>query len=435
MNNSIVAELQSHKWAMEPGKLKAFIERMAGLPEGMAISSLAIAQKPRELKVINGTAVIAISGVLLKTVPGWIRFFGIEATGYDEIREQVAAALANKAVKNIHLQVDSPGGQVAGQVDASDAIFNARQQKPVTATIEDLGASGAYWLTSQAESIEVNRNTMVGSIGVYSVYVDYSKMDEEHGVKVIVIRSGEHKGMGFDKITEEQVKGVQKIIDGMAENFIEAIARGRGRDTEDIRELATGQLWIAAAALELGLVDAVVDKRNQSNQIQSDIKGETVMKTEDEIKAEQAEQIAKATAKATAEGKEAAISEEKQRVSKINEKFGENPEFAFKAVVEGWTLAEAHEAYNDVLREKLKARGTAAPAANERSQGAEAIATGDTDGAGSGDFIAEARELAETKKITVTAAMKKLARTRPNLHQAFLSQSMAAGRAGYAASA
>jgi ClpP class serine protease len=147
MPNSIVAKLQAQQWAMEPAALKAFIEQVAGLPDSATLTSIVVAQQPKQLKVIKGTAVIPISGVLLKTVPGWLRFFGIEATGYDEIRSQIKQALEDEKVEKIHLQVDSPGGEVAGQVEAVDDIFNAREQKPVTASIEDIGASGAYWLS------------------------------------------------------------------------------------------------------------------------------------------------------------------------------------------------------------------------------------------------------------------------------------------------
>ena len=433
MNNMFLSNFVASKWAAEPMWLESFITQISELKVTESLADIEVAVKPRTYSVIGGRAVINISGVLLKTVPGWLRFWGIEATGYDEIQAQIGQALADESIQGIHLQVSSPGGIIDGLVDTADAIFGARSSKKITATIEDLGASAAYWLTSQAETIEANRTTEVGSIGVYTVYLDSSKAAEDEGFKVVLIKSGEHKGMGIPgvEITAEQIASVQANIDAIADQFVDSVARGRSMDAGDIRKLATGRLWIAAEAKKLGLIDRVTKatQHSSSNTIQS--KGESVMKTEDEIKAEQAEQIEKASTEAASD----AVGEERKRTAAIRDAFADDPEFAIKAVTDGLSVADAKAAYCDVLREKLKTQAAKTPAANERSQGAEAIATGDTDGAGSGDFMAEARELAETKKITVTAAMKKLARTRPNLHQAFLSQSMAAGRAGYAASA
>lgn len=431
MINAVFTEYQSQPWIMEPGALKAFAEQLGSMPMNAALFGIEVAQKAAELTVTGGIARIPITGYLLNKVPGWLRAWGIEATGYDEIAAQIKIAVDRKDVTGIELVVDSPGGMVAGVIGAADAIYNARQSKPVNAIVNNLSASGAYWLTSQANEIKAaDANTLAGSIGVYTWYVDFSKARESKGIKVIVIRSGEHKGKGLDEITENQIAAVQEYIDATAENFINAVARGRGKEAGSIRELATGQLWIAAKARELGLIDSVTVQTNQTSQ--SDIKGEIVMKTEEEIKAEQAEQIAKVTAKATAEGKETAISEERQRISAINEKFGEDPEFAFKAVAEGWTMAEAHEAYNDVLRKKLKMQNAEHSTQNQQAEGSAAIATGDTDEGTGGDFMTEAREMAAEKKITVTAAMRKLTRTKPALHQAFLGKCKTTGKAMYA---
>jgi len=413
---------------MEPRALKGLAEQMATLEVSGILSSVAVARQPKELKVDNGVAIINVSGVLLKSVPGWLRLWGLNATGYDEIREQVSAALANKAVSGIHLVIDSPGGIIDDLEKTAEALYRGRQQKPLTATINSLGASAAYWIASQAETIDTDElNTEVGSIGVYTVYADWTKLDEKIGLKVVVIRSGEHKGMGIDGITENQIAAVQENIDSIAENFINAVARGRGKDAESIRELATGQLWMAAKARELGLIDSVTVQTNQSSQ--SDIKGAVIMKTEEEVKAEQAEQVAKAET--------AAVNNERIRMSQLKTEFADDPQFAMKACTEGWTVAEAKAEYTDVLREKLRTQDAEHKSEMENrnsqtSDGAEAIATGDTDEGTEGDFMAEARELAETKKITVTAAMKKLARTKPALHQAFLGKCGTSGKAMYA---
>jgi len=425
MSNELVTALKSRPWAMEPRALKVLAEQMAMIDGSGILSTIAIARQPKELRIDNGRAVINISGVLLKSVPGWLRLWGLNATGYDEIREQVSAALASKAVTGIHLVIDSPGGIIDDLEKTADLIYQARQEKPLTATINSLGASAAYWLASQAETIDTDElNTEIGSIGVYTVYADWTKLEEKIGIKVIVIRSGEHKGMGIDGVTENQIAAVQENIDSIAGNFINAVARGRGADTEKISELATGQLWIAAKARELGLIDIVTVQTNQTSQ--SDIKGETVMKTEEEIKAEQVDidMLVETNTKL-----------ERGRMLALGNEFKDDPEFAMDQFVKGQSVDEAKAEYCDVLREKLKTQAAKAPAATERVEGTDPIVTGDTDDAGSGDFLAEARELAETKNIPVTAAMKKLARMKPALHQAFLSKCETQGKSMYAESA
>jgi len=420
MSKSIAAEYQAQPWIMEQKALKAFAERISAMPENAGILAIKVEKKPKILNVTGGVARIAIDGYLLDSVPGWLRIWGIRATGYDEIVEQVTEAAGREDVTAIELVVDSPGGMVAGVISAADAIYAARQKKPVTATVNNLSASGAYWLSSQSEKIIASDvNALVGSIGVYTWYVDWTDYEKKEGIKVIVIRSGEHKGMGIDTITDNQIAAVQEYIDATADNFIESVARGRGADKEMIGELATGQLWIAKKAKKLGLLDSVAEK-NFSNET-SDIKGDIVMK-ENEEKTEQkvnAEEVRKASMAEAVEG-------ERARIKALNEEFADEPAFANKAAAEGWDIQRAKAEFADVLKERLEEKEAAV-----QNKGASAITTEGTDDAGGGDFMAEARELSEKKGITMTAAMQRIARAKPQLHAEFVEQSRQKGRAGY----
>lgn len=424
MNNLFLTQFLSSKWAAEPIFLESFITRISQLKVTETLADIEVAAKPKLLNIVNGRAIINISGVLLKTVPDWVRFWGIEATGYDEIRAQLGQALAEDSIKSINLQVSSPGGIIDGLDDTADAIFEARKTKTVTATVEDLSASAAYWLTSQAETIDAGRTTEVGSIGIYTVYLDSSKAAENEGFKVVLIRSGEHKGMGVAgvEITDKQIEAVQTNIDAMAEQFVDSVARGRSKKTEAIEKLATGQLWIAAEAKKLGLIDRVtnsISQQSSSKTIQS--KGDNVMEKETETSVSAVE-IDKA--------KTEAINDERTRMEQLKTEFPDDPEFAVKAFTDGLAVDAAKAAYCDVLREKLKEK----PAAPEetKAEGAAPIASDDTDGEGEGDFLAEAREMAKEKKITVTAAMKRLQRKNPVMHQAFIEKSKTEGEAMYA---
>jgi len=421
--NSLIAQYEGYKWAMEPTLLKSFFERVALLPDSELVEDISIAAAPREIRIEGTTAVVPVSGVLMKTVPSIFRFFGVEATGYDEIRQMIGQAAGSKAVETIRLQIDSPGGQVDGLADAADAIMAARRDKTVAATVEDLCASAAYWLASQAETIDAGRNTEVGSIGVYTVYADFSKMADDEGIKVIVIRSGEHKGMGVAgaEITDEQIAAVQEVIDAMAENFISAVAAGRGMQADEIRELATGRLWIAEAARELGLIDAVTYPPEAETLIESSDNQST--KSQGANLMEEQEKIEQAAADAA--------KDERGRLADIKGACCDDLEFAVDAWERGLSAEQAGAEYAKVLKGKLDERDKQA-AEQQQADGAEALATGDTDGDSGGDFIAEARELAEEKGISKTEAMRRLQRSKPKLYADFRRQCETNGRQMYA---
>ena len=423
--NPLIAELMNHKWAMEENSLKAFFEmNLSTLIEAVGIS--AAVNKPAGMKINNGIATIKISGVLLKTVPDWLRYWGIEATGYDEIIDQLKTALGSDEVTGIHLQVDSPGGVVDGLADTADMIFAARSEKPVTATIEDLGASAAYWLTSQAKEIEAGRTAEIGSIGVYTVYADMSKRVEDLGIKVIVIKSGEHKGMGVPgaEITDVQIEAVQEVVDQIAETFISAVAAGRGKKKSEVKDWATGRLWIAKTALDMGLIDNVkVNKQSQNN---GNIKGDQNMdeqKQKDEL-AETKAQAKVELEKAAKEARESERENERKRLMEFKAAFPDDLEFAIDACGRGLSVTEAKAERFDVVNKQLAEamKKNEKAETKEKATGAEAIITGDSDNETSGDFVTTAKELAKAESIKLGEAYKRVAREQPQLYQAHIAR-------------
>ncbi len=270
--NSIVAEMQSQVWAMEVRALDSHFHQLAELdvPSGQDSYNAGPLNsddtRQNKLRVENGLAVIPIHGVLMKQVPLIYRWCGIKATAYSEIIEMINEALGRDDVETLLLDVDSPGGQVAGGLETGNAIYAARQKKKVIAYANDIACSGAYWLACQAAEFTAGPNAMIGSIGVFCVYVDYSKEAEDMGIKVHVIRSGQHKGMGTvgAKISDKQIEAMQEVIDGMAKNFIAAVVRGRGLSENKVRELATGRVWIAEAAKSVKLIDGIVNQFESS---------------------------------------------------------------------------------------------------------------------------------------------------------------------------
>jgi ClpP class serine protease len=121
--------------------------------------------------VRGGVAVVPVRGTLTPR-PG---AFSSGGTSYRSITDRVQMAARDSAVRSIMLDVDSPGGSIHGVEEAAAAIRAAREVKPVWAAVDPIGASGAYWLASQADKLFVAPAGQVGSIGVVRVHIDRSK--------------------------------------------------------------------------------------------------------------------------------------------------------------------------------------------------------------------------------------------------------------------
>lgn len=175
------------------------------------------------------------------------------------VRKALRSAVRDDQVKSILLRVDSPGGNYAGTSDLADDVFAARMSKPIVAYIEDLGASAAYFVASQATSVVANATAWVGSIGVYGVIADYSGLAAREGIKVHVVRAGKFKGMGEPgtEVTPEQLAEMQRTVDEANRFFVTAVSRGRPLGGEEVIELADGRVHVAAQAAKLGLIDRV----------------------------------------------------------------------------------------------------------------------------------------------------------------------------------
>jgi signal peptide peptidase SppA len=426
----LLGELKGRIWAMEPQALQAFFAELREFSGSQAqictISVQAAQQKAKErqsrMTIADGIATVPVSGLLLKDIPWILQFFGIDATSYSDIRADIADALADNSVKQIFLKIDSPGGEVAGVQETADAIFEARSKKRLDAYIDDLCASGAYWLGSQGESITANVNAIVGSIGVYATYYDTSERAKSEGIKVRIIRSGEHKGMGVPgaEITEAQIAAIQQVIDDIAQNFVAQVARGRKQPIGKIAALATGQVWLAERAMGFGLIDGIAS-------FESFGKGKENVMAKDDV-----EVLDEGAIRA-----EAALAE-RQRLVELKAAFSDDPAFAMEQFEKGASLIEAKAAYAEVLKVKLAAEkkaiadfGKAAEGVMKydaktrtwtpvvAASGAQPVEFHEA-AQGGGDFVALAKTKAEKEKVSLKVAMSRLVREQPEAHAKWL---------------
>jgi signal peptide peptidase SppA len=202
----------------------------------------------------GGIARIPMSGQVTK---GDSSFGGINSV---RSRRAVRKAVADDQVTAILLHIDSPGGTVAGTGDLAADIAKANTIKPVYTFFEDLGASAAYWIGSQARYIFANPTADVGSIGTMTYVEDTSKMYEMKGIKVTLIATGKYKGQWIDgnPVSEDYIESIRTEVEDLNEHFLAGVLAGRTKmSREQLMAVADGRCFIASKAKSLGLIDEV----------------------------------------------------------------------------------------------------------------------------------------------------------------------------------
>ena len=211
--------------------------------------------------VINGphTAVIDISGV-------------IEAEGESDgfmVSEALAEAFETKEAKGIVLRINSPGGSPvqAGMIfDEIRRLKKAYPDKPVMAVVEDVAASGGYYIAAAADQIYVNQASLIGSIGVRMDSFGFTEAMKKLGIERRLLTAGQNKAM-LDPFLPQKPEHQQVMRSLMAEvhaQFIEAVKQGRGDrlklvagQPDDKAEVFSGMVYTGTKGIQLGLADGL----------------------------------------------------------------------------------------------------------------------------------------------------------------------------------
>ena len=181
-------------------------------------------------------------------------------SGSEGFVKKMRAAGNNPDVGAVVLDVNSPGGTVAGTAEAANAVADVAKLKPVYALADSMMASAAYWIGSQASQLWVTPSGSVGSIGVKAIHFDVSKALEDMGVKPTVITSGAYKGelSPFSPLSEEAQAYVQGEADTEHQSFIQAVAKGRNTSAAKVAsDFGQGRMISAPRAVALGMADRV----------------------------------------------------------------------------------------------------------------------------------------------------------------------------------
>jgi protease-4 len=182
----------------------------------------------------------------------------IKATEYVKLFRSIEG---NDNVKAVVLDIDSPGGSATGSDYMHIAISSLAKRKPVVAFIRGVGASGAYLISCPASRIIAIPSALIGSIGVMSIRPLLYDSMERLGLKVSVTKSDRLKDMGsmFREPTPEEQAKEQELVDELYDMFLDSVAQGRNMDKAKVKEVATGEVYTARKAKDLGLVDELGD--------------------------------------------------------------------------------------------------------------------------------------------------------------------------------
>jgi len=173
----------------------------------------------------------------------------------EQVRGHLERARADGAVRAIVLRVQSPGGSVAACQEIVREI--EATEKPIVVSMGDMAASGGYFISAKADRIVASPGTLTGSIGVISQMPNLAGLYEKLGIEMNIFKAGKYKDMfaGLRELTPEEQQIMQEITDQCYDQFVQEVVEGRGLTEDEVRELATGQLYTGVQAKELGLVD------------------------------------------------------------------------------------------------------------------------------------------------------------------------------------
>lgn len=255
-------------WAILPSKLaqiQAFLQRKAhgeDIPEEEIRAAVGDEGQRAGAAVqrFGSVAVIPVLGTIAHRMEAFNSISSPGGTSTNLLANRLRQAVADPQVSAIVLDVDSPGGAVAGVPEVADIIAELKQSKRIVAVANDMAASAAYWIAAAASEFVVTPSGQVGSIGVFMMHQDLSQMAEREGVKTTFIHAGPHKveGNAFEPLSDEARAALQAKVDGYYDMFVKAVARGRGVPPAAVRDkFGGGRMLLAKDALAAGMVDRV----------------------------------------------------------------------------------------------------------------------------------------------------------------------------------
>lgn len=212
----------------------------------------------RLLSVIDGVGIVSIQGTLTNTDAWYNRYYGL--VSYGEIIEALHQAAMDASVKEILMDVGSPGGAVSGVLDAVRAVEKIGSVKRITAFTSSVAASAGFWIIAPARERYVTETAISGSIGVVAKHVEYSKYLKDLGVTETIFRSGPYKQVvnSSEPLSKKAEEVIQEQVDYTSQIFTQSVADYLGVSYQAVdSRMGQGREFIGQQGVDVGLVDAV----------------------------------------------------------------------------------------------------------------------------------------------------------------------------------
>ena len=198
------------------------------------------------------TALVEINGVISHN----------SLASADNVTAGLQDAFKDKRTQGVILRINSPGGSPvqAGHINEEIRRLRAKYPDiPLYAVVEDIGASGGYYVAVAADRIYVDKASIIGSIGVVMDSFGFTGTMEKLGVERRALASGENKTFldPFAPVVEEHKEHAQEMIQQIHKQFIGVVRQGRGKRLKETPDMYSGLLWVGQKSIELGLADAL----------------------------------------------------------------------------------------------------------------------------------------------------------------------------------
>lgn len=223
--------------------------------------------------VSNQIARIKVDGTIMDM--GAPSLWSGESYNHQLVLDSLDEVKDNDDIKALMLVVNSPGGGVYESAEIHEKIEAIKKAgKKVYVTMENMAASGGYYISAPADKIYASKETLTGSLGVIMQSMNYKELADKYGVKFNTIKSGPHKDiMSPTKEMDEEERAIlQKFVDESYEGFVNVISSGRHMDKAQVKKIADGRIYSGQQAKDLKLVDEIGNESDAMKALKNEIK-------------------------------------------------------------------------------------------------------------------------------------------------------------------
>jgi signal peptide peptidase SppA len=252
-----------HPWAVTRPMLSVIAgilaRHIAGVDSHAEIEASLVNRKNLPQPRAGSIAILPVYGVLGPRMNLMSEMSG--GTTFDKLTSQLRAAVADKSIKTIVLDIDSPGGTIAGNTEFAAEVMKARAKKPVIAQAQYTMGSAAYRIGAACTEIVAAPSARVGSIGVYNMHDDLSEALAKEGIKRTFVSAGDGKVDGNETgpLSDQAEARMQASVDQAYATFVSDVVKGRGAGmtADRVKKEWKAHVYSAQDALALGMIDSI----------------------------------------------------------------------------------------------------------------------------------------------------------------------------------